>query len=695
MAAQVAENVLRQHEDLVSALPDHVRALLPQLGHFNAPGSNEYSAPPMLSSDSQRPGMKRASASTPSRSSSTLDVAFTFGDPSIGSSSSARSSTTPGTTKRFFRTVRSGDSSRPFPEHNNHNARHARNVFSTPAHRHSDSYAEIVRQEADDRLIALERALSEARESEEVQRKVAVRLRRDFDKLQREFEYAAKAMGQAEAGGSQTNQATSSAESMTSSQFDTWAWKQRSLDGEVGHGAGEGRVLRPRASRVKLRIKSKTKGENADRRKAETREEEVTEDGLLSNDAGWGMTKFPQFPAAAAAGPSRYKDDDVEDRLTRLPPRPTFSRLKEKLRHASPTKASPARLSGTPERHRSHPSFGTASDSPSDLHQPMSPQRHTSTPRSRFGSIGSHVASVRKYVSESVRSTTIRGRSLGSELGSQYGESEVEDNNDTFVRDTVRLPGNSMARRQKHASDGTEGDMGYGELHPIPSTASSGLSSLALALAPSSTPSHPSSRRSSKQRRSAALPSSYKRSLSPITPTVRRRRSSGRLSGSPANRSRDDPGSFRPKKGRNNWIRPLQLPRAQGLRADSTRLRPGIHPRACSDSQLGLVHRRYLTDVGTTTSQMLKEVASARLSLDSIASSATLLAVDSREELEKALHRDWSDDCPPRLELFSPPARLVNDLIILFSIMLEWIEIMVVIVWRVFVAVKYGRKSIL
>jgi hypothetical protein len=45
--------------------------------------------------------------------------------------------------------------------------------------------------------------------------------------------------------------------------------------------------------------------------------------------------------------------------------------------------------------------------------------------------------------------------------------------------------------------------------------------------------------------------------------------------------------------------------------------------------------------------------------------------------------------------LYSPPARLVNDLIILLAILLEWIEMFVVIVYRVSVAVKYGRESIL
>jgi hypothetical protein len=92
---------------------------------------------------------------------------------------------------------------------------------------------------------------------------------------------------------------------------------------------------------------------------------------------------------------------------------------------------------------------------------------------------------------------------------------------------------------------------------------------------------------------------------------------------------------------------------------------------------------------------MLREVASARMNLDSIASSATMLSIDSRQELERALVRERGDHIIPRLELYSPPARLVNDLIILLSILLEWIEIFVVIVWRVTLAVRYGRKSIL
>jgi hypothetical protein len=72
-----------------------------------------------------------------------------------------------------------------------------------------------------------------------------------------------------------------------------------------------------------------------------------------------------------------------------------------------------------------------------------------------------------------------------------------------------------------------------------------------------------------------------------------------------------------------------------------------------------------------------------------------MLSIDSRQELERALMRERDGHIIPRLELYSPPARLVNDLIILLSILLEWIEIFVVIVWRVTLAVRYGRRSIL
>lgn len=49
-------------------------------------------------------------------------------------------------------------------------------------------YAALQRQEHDERVSALENALAEAKEGEEAQRKLAARIRKDFEKLQREYD---------------------------------------------------------------------------------------------------------------------------------------------------------------------------------------------------------------------------------------------------------------------------------------------------------------------------------------------------------------------------------------------------------------------------------------------------------------------------------------------------------------------------
>ena len=91
-----------------------------------------------------------------------------------------------------------------------------------------------------------------------------------------------------------------------------------------------------------------------------------------------------------------------------------------------------------------------------------------------------------------------------------------------------------------------------------------------------------------------------------------------------------------------------------------------MQPRTSSDGTLALAHRRQ-----RSTQEEL---------YDLVQDITTKNQAERRER---------------QLELYSPPARLVNDLIILLSVLLEWIEMLIVIVYRVSVAVKYGRESIL
>jgi hypothetical protein len=602
MAAQAADYLLRQHEELVSALPPHVRDRLPQLQNLTTPRQSQ---------PCQATG--RIFDRSSSSSSPVLDrISYNHASPNNSPSRS------PG--KRLFRTVRNNDTSKPFPHHHH---KQARNIFSTPSR---PTFAETIQQESDERLVLLERALCESRENEEVQRKLAARLKRDFEKLQRDFEHAEQTMAEQveERPKARSMDSTSSIESVTSSQFDSWAWKQTlNSDGEEGLR----RVLRPKATRIKLRIKPKREREQLD-----TRDE---------NDSAWGLTKFPSFPGEA--GPS------IGDRLTRLPPRPTFNRLKAKLRQPSPTRASRHALSAsdddlpvpsprraeTPRSSRgrlsrpvvSSETFRSRSRSTSIHRIRNSPSRNTGTSsrhqtplRGRYDSISSQLASVRKFVSESVRSVGFNGsRSLGSELGSEYGDHD-HTSDDSEPTKNEQDGKDLWEDEDPTGSDGTDGI--FSRPISIPENASSGLSSLAMAL-----------------------------SCSPVSKVKTPRRSPTRSAIDDS-----DPGSYRPKKGRRNWIRPLLL----SQRYDT---RPAMYPRSSSDGTVALAHRRQRSNKEELY-DLVKEIS-------------------IRNEAER------------RLELYSPPARLVNDLIILLSILLEWIEMFVVIVYRVSVAVKYGRESIL
>lgn len=627
MAAQAADYVLKQHEELVSALPSHVKSLIPQL--------HDFATPRQPSNELDRIIDQSGSSSSPP----SLDRVIYNQTSPIKSPSQPPS-------KRLFRTVRNDDTSKPFPNHHNKHA-HARNIFHTPKRR--TSFSETLQQETDDRLTLMERALVESRENEETQRKLASRLKRDFEKLQRDFDHAEQSMIVAQQGQvakrpeARNMDSTSSVESMTSSQFDSWAWKQAIDDPGDDN---DNRMLRPKASKLRLRIKSK-RSDNRDRVDQE-------------NDSAWGLTKFPEFPGEGGSS--------IGDRLTRLPPRPTFNRLKAKLRQPSPKKASPrrARVSSgsdhdlsipSPRRRQSSPSrssLGRAARSRrSSEYRYESPSRSRSANRSsyqdspsrkigtssknqtpqrgRYDSFTTQLASVRKFVSESVRSVGFNGsRSLGSELGSEYGD-EDQDVSDDAAR-TITKKDVWENEDPISGSDGTDGP--YTRPMSIPANASSGLSSLAMALSCSP--------------------------ISKVTPKLKTpRRPSPSASRSPVDDL--DPGSYRPKKGRRNWIRPLLL--SQHL---EQKQRPMMQPRTSSDGTLALAHRRQ-----RSTQEELYDL------------------------VQDITRKNQAERRERQLELYSPPARLVNDLIILLSVLLEWIEMLIVIVYRVSVAVKYGRESIL
>jgi hypothetical protein len=102
-----------------------------------------------------------------------------------------------------------------------------------------------------------------------------------------------------------------------------------------------------------------------------------------------------------------------------------------------------------------------------------------------------------------------------------------------------------------------------------------------------------------------------------------------------------------------------------------------LYPRTSSDGTLALAHRR-LAQSGKDKTVEVSEKEELHNLVQTIVDDLTKEGRGERQ-----------------LELSSPPARLVNDIIILLSVLLEWIEMFIVIIWRVSIAVRYGRESIL
>ncbi|WVQ97373.1 hypothetical protein IAU59_004485 [Kwoniella sp. CBS 9459] len=130
----------------------------------------------------------------------------------------------------------------------------------------SPKYARMsaLQAEAEDRIIALEQALMEARENEEGQRKLASRLRKDMEKMQRELLRADEQRAQ-----------------------EDLKLLKASINGGIG---------------ARKRDSSAEEGMTVD----DTRSRKSSEESRKSQDdkqkLGWGSTAFPEFPSA---GPSR------------------------------------------------------------------------------------------------------------------------------------------------------------------------------------------------------------------------------------------------------------------------------------------------------------------------------------------------------------------------------------------------------
>ncbi|RSH92804.1 hypothetical protein EHS25_008250 [Saitozyma podzolica] len=317
MAAQVADKALRSHEAVVALLPTSTKSRVPHL----------VSLAPAARSRTHSRTASIASLSSP-RNSHLRKRSLASG--SVGSvASPAPSSPTdgpgPGLASRGSRHSPSVSLAEGTPPHKASLHRsaphestgghgysvHRRKVSRTklfsshssgsrivsPSHGH---WSALQQAEQDERVVSLEQALAEARDSEEAQRKVAARLRKDVDKLQREFERTEERM--VEVGTEKVFGIGTPREVV--------AWKPR--DGTIGKGK------RPNW------VKSKTYGPDS------------TPD--QQDRLGWGSTAFPEFPARPSRFPLRHRESN--DQLANA--RARLARISmDTVRSTTPTHSPP------------------------------------------------------------------------------------------------------------------------------------------------------------------------------------------------------------------------------------------------------------------------------------------------------------------------------------------------------------------
>ncbi|WWD09509.1 hypothetical protein V865_007634 [Kwoniella europaea PYCC6329] len=293
VAARVAEQALESHEKVMSTLPTQVKARLPHIQDIYTPLSNVLpDSSDSVPYSSHFPTLvQRASSSTaaqplspiedyPSTTSTTYGRLSSFLSPQFPQYTLESPLKIPSPERHLhhphqvFRTVRNADSSLPFPLHHQ-KARPT--IFgiqsSSSAQIPTPRYTRLaaLQAEAEDRIVALEQALSEARDGEETQRKVAARWRKDVDKMQRELLKMDEHRAQVEQ------------DALRESVVGQAGWRRKSGEPHSTEPVG---IL-------------------------------ATYDGPTSgsNRIGWGYTAFPEFPPA---GPSRDHNPQTVNQTSQL-----------------------------------------------------------------------------------------------------------------------------------------------------------------------------------------------------------------------------------------------------------------------------------------------------------------------------------------------------------------------------------------
>ena len=641
-----------------------------------------------------------------------------------------------------------------------------------PAHRHAShssissrppmsprqaQFEALRQQEIDDRFMALEQALNDAREGEESQRKLAARLRKEVDKLHRDFE-------RVESGPSHDG-----------------------LDIPTHQEA------HPMTPRIRVTMEkdvlpdaASVRSPAADRRSTPADDEKF----------GWGSISFPQFPTVASLSRRRRRDDEEEedpdlgdgtDRLRKLGPDGRRSKaLSPALSQASSTHGSQStetvpyvtesranphfssrNFSGTAgsstgsrqirhapsqnslldvrrqdmvttPRHARSPtpqqptltvemldteSSGTASSRsssrdnassnlrssrkspwpspPGSTHSNLSPHPRTtlnfaaSRPGSlspAFASLSSRMASMRAFVTTALDASPSRPahRSLGSELGSEYGDQP--EGSLRFIENAL-FGLNSPAGTHLTADEDGRSIISEGYFQPpapLPAGVSAALSSLALALAPYTSPAPPRAMVGSRRPGSSGhLADDEDMNVFDETFAMRKIRwadtTRSSLHGSSSEEGVVTESVFSLPRSKSQALTMSSRSAPSGFHAKSPlgskrerqvviSPRPPMRPaslRHSSDGSVALAHRR-------------------RLSQQAAVLSGSQIRHDGQQYPKDIVKRDGDEEWQ---EPTTIPGRLVHDILCLLAILVDFIECAVVIIYRVIIDMRYGQRD--
>ena len=627
---------------------------------------------------------------------------------------------------RPFRTIGGSDTQLPYPLHHTR----VRQPKPTSASFQYTSNSVLQQELADERIQALEQALSEARESEDNQRKLAARLRKDMDKLQRDFERAEEL----EARRPVKKDIFPGTSGRRESGKVTWRRRETMVDKDL------------RASYTRARVKDKP-----------------------SRGFVWGSTSFPEFPVSAgwryrpptcdeedepdlgevrdwmrrmsvneksrAASPgsagsgrsraSSYRDrlatkqeqDDGRGSIQRSQNRltlPTERRVRKKVAEVNflaPEAASPIRQARSPtprltveapnspsdhSNYSAHsrrspwptprgPGMDSAYPSPNPRATPeISPSRSASLSPA-FASLSSRVESMRAFMSSALGSPSKskQTRTLGSELGSEYGDRPEQSLR--IIEETVLLARPSPALSSLSVDEDMDRSMyseGYCESPaPLPPRISAALSSLALALAPYTSPHMPPPPLPPRPSYSDPVRDPDARNLFDEAFALRRIRWADTQNDDTvdadktiANEGVVTESIFAP--GISQSTRAASPIRRGKFNSPPAQSRPMHSRHGSSSGSISLAHRRRSSQLVPTFSTL---AASRRF---------PQLGASDEDQWWEVMH---DEDMEPQ----TIPGRVVHDIICLLALLVEIVESAVVIVFRVMVDVRYGQHTTL